>query len=257
MELKINSFRKRTQMYTKWTSDNFSLISSIEYKCQKLQINRSLHQQTASASQLYCGECQSCEIVNKLNGLKQWFDRASHMSIKKLLFGLLERVKNMEVYLQLNNVLAPILKSKDLIYSRNKYLPSCPEDYEKVTNNRCLSDDYVDTKIEELCLWYSLATSNYVKMNFILSILNKCDQAIVVLVVLKLKSIVEAHFQENLEIKSRFSAEESESEIECDAYDEDEDGEDINNNFDDVREEKTYENENKNVDFIRYLPFLY
>lgn len=103
---------------------------NVQFTCHRLNE----HEQLVSG---YCGECDSCEIVSRLGELKQWFDRASHSTQKKLLVGLLSRIRSVKAYEYLNDVLQPLANySKDFIYSRNKYLPSLDQDTLKVTNDR-------------------------------------------------------------------------------------------------------------------------
>lgn len=253
-------FRKRTKAQMTRvcsTVNNYSLNSALGYTCHKLN-------DVATGRTHYCGECNSCEITGKLTGLKQWFDRASHLTLKRLLFGLLDRVNNVKIYAHLNDLLRPLLNSKDFIYSQNKFLPSCDEDHIKVTTNRCVPNEFVERQINDLWLWYA-SSSSYVKINFMLSLLNKCEQALVVLVVLRLKSTIESYEKQANEttrtsdIKSAFFNEDTESEMVCDAFDEEEEDHDYVDELkylstlghDDANRHSGELNKSKHVDFIR------
>jgi hypothetical protein len=61
----INPNRKSILKMTK--SYNFNINSALDYTCHRLSGN--------DKSIDFCGKCNSCQIINNLNGLKQWFDR--------------------------------------------------------------------------------------------------------------------------------------------------------------------------------------
>lgn len=122
----------------KMTNAPYSLNLGLNYTCHRLGGGDDRNKNIVRSN--YCGECNSCKIVARLSNLKPWFDRASHISQKKLLLGLLARIQSPKAYVYLSDVLKPLLAySKDFIYARNKYLPSLDEDAVKVTNNRCVT----------------------------------------------------------------------------------------------------------------------
>ena len=164
------------------TTNNFDINRALDYTCHRIYGN--------DKSFDFCGKCNSCQILNYLNNLKQWFDRASHITIKKLLIGLVVRINNTKIYKHLSDLLRPLTQSKDFVYARNKFLPSCDQDHLKPTNNRCLDDNYVDKQIELIWNWFS-NSNEFVKLNFMLSLLNKSEQAVVFLVILKINSILD------------------------------------------------------------------
>lgn len=194
-------------------SYNFDINYALDYTCHRLNGN--------DKSIDFCGQCNSCQIVNQLNSLKQWFDRASHITIKKFLAGLCSRINNIKICKYLNDLLKPLTDSKDFIYARNKFMPSCEEDHLKATNNRCLDNDYVNKQISDVWNWYS-DSSNYIKLNFMLSVLNKCEQAIVFMTILKIKSILETSNSSIMHESVQPSARTEESEMVFDAFDEEE-----------------------------------
>jgi hypothetical protein len=142
---RFNTFRSvktATSLPTKkkMTHNNapYSLNLGLNYTCHRLGDGNDRNKNIVRSN--YCGECNSCEIVARLSNLKPWFDRASHISQKKLLLGLLARIQSPKAYVYLSDVLKPLFAySKDFIYARNKYLPSLDEDAVKVTNNRCVT----------------------------------------------------------------------------------------------------------------------
>ena len=179
-------------------SFSFNLNHALDYTCNNLAV-------LDSATNQYCGKCNSCQIISYLNNLKQWFDRASHITLKKFLLGLINRINNLRLLNYLNDLLSPLTECKDFVYARNKYLPSCDEDQSKPTNNRCLDESYVTKQIESIWQWYSKA-NYFIKLNFILSVLNKCEQAIVFLVIIKIKSILDAYAASSLTTRQKGTA---------------------------------------------------
>ena len=178
-------------------SFSFNLNHALDYTCNNLALDSTANQ--------YCGKCNSCQIITYLNNLKQWFDRASHITLKKFLLGLINRINNLRLLNYLNDLLSPLTECKDFVYARNKYLPSCEEDHSKPTNNRCLDEAYVSKQIEQIWQWYSKA-NYFIKLNFILSVLNKCEQAIVFLVIIKIKSILDAYAASTLTSRQKGNA---------------------------------------------------
>ena len=226
-------------------SYNFSLNLALDYTCHRLSgDNKSIN---------FCSKCNSCQIVSQLNSLKQWFDRASQLTIKTFLNGLIVRINNIKIYKYLNDLLKPLTESKDFMYARNKFLPSCEEDQLKVTNNRCLDNEYVNKQINDVWNWYS-NSSNYIKLNFMLSLLNKCDQAIVFMIIIKIKSILETHTPYSEMTQTSY---ESDSEMVFEAYDDDDE---IDEDFE-IKNilKKDHESSDSDaiyVDFIRLVNFF-
>lgn len=149
------SFKQQSSIYstayqlpflnTMTKSYNFNINQALDYTCHRQLDNDKAYD--------FCGTCNSCQIIKYLNNMKQWFYRASQMTIKKFLIGLLVRVNNVKIYKYLNDLLKPITESKDFVYARNKFLPSCDEDHLKLANNRCLDNDYVNRQINFIWNW--------------------------------------------------------------------------------------------------------
>lgn len=58
-------------------------------------------------------------------------------------------------------------------------------------NKRCLTKSYVSTQINELWSWYlRTSTSDYVKVNFFLGMLQRCEQSVVLFTVQNLKEML-------------------------------------------------------------------
>jgi hypothetical protein len=256
------NYKNRTKM-TK--SYNFNINYALDYTCHRLVGN--------DKSIDFCGKCNSCQIINNLNNLKQWFDRASHILVKKFLSGLVMRINNLKIYKYLNDLLKPLTESKDFVYARNKFVPSCEQDHLKATNNRCLNSDYVEKQIDDIWNWYS-QSSNYVKLNFMLSLLNKCEQATVFIVIINIQSVLDAnqapesvessmglyannnnnnfvysHNEDEILRRTKLFFDESESEMVCDAFD----AEEEMHAEEDVEVQQILNNtiDSKYVDFIR------
>lgn len=263
---------RKTQELEMNKSNTFSINFALDYTCHRS------NGQNQSKSLDFCGHCNSCQIINHLNHMKQWFNRASHVVIKEFLINLVMRINNVNIYRHLDDLLRPIAQSKDYLYARNKYLPSNEQDQFKATNNRCLTDDYVNKQIESINVWYTKASS-FIKLNFMLSLLNKCDQAIVFEVINKIKSILDSmpqemqsqhnqykthsHKQDHSNAtskqtkKTQFVLDDVDAEIVLDAFDEEEDK--LQNEEDKLANNELnkifYEVPNsKHVDFIRQLP---
>ena len=233
-------------------SYHFNINYALNYTCHRLNKN--------GKSIDFCGQCNSCQIINYLNNLKQWFDRASHITIKKFLTGLVMRISNLKIYKYLSDLLKPLTESKDFVYARNKFIPSCDQDHLKATNNRCLDDEYVNKQINDIWNWYS-TSNNYIKLNFMLSLLNKCEQATVFIVILNIKSILDSnqlpdsldsrlgHIEEDNRKNTKLFFDDSESEMVCDAFDAEE--EDVRADDAEVQHILNSSPEAKYVDFIR------
>jgi F-box/WD-40 domain protein 10 len=261
---------RKTQELEMNKSNTFSINFALDYTCHRS------NGQNQSKSLDFCGDCNSCQILNRLNHMKQWFNRASHVVIKEFLINLIIHINNVNIYRHLDDLLRPIAQSKDYLYARNKYLPSNEQDQFKATNNRCLTDDYVNKQIESINVWYTKASS-FIKLNFMLSLLNRCDQAIVFEVINKIKSILDSMPEEESALqtptqtwhrshsntgnkrakKTQFVVEDIDVEIVLDAFDEEEDK--FQNEEDKFATNELnkifYEAPNsKHVDFIRQLP---
>ena len=260
-----NNFSSGPNRVKMTKSYNFNINSALDYTCHR-------HTDTDKSID-FCGKCNSCQIVTQLNNLKQWFDRASHILVKKFLSGLVMRINNLKIYKYLNDLLKPLTESKDFVYARNKFVPSCDQDHLKATNNRCLDADYVEKQIDHIWSWYSVA-SNYVKLNFMLSLLNKCEQATVFIVIVNIQAVLDAnqapesvessmgmynshnqphhiysHNEDEILRRTRLFFDESESEMVCDAYD----AEEEMHAEDDVEVQQILNSsvDSKYVDFIR------
>ena len=249
-------------------SYNFNINSALDYTCHRL---------SGEAKSIdFCGKCNSCQIVNNINGLKQWFDRASHIMVKKFLSGLVLRINNLKIYKYLNDLLKPLTESKDFVYARNKFVPSLNEDHLKATNNRCLDSGYIEKQINDIWNWYSVS-SNYVKLNFMLSLLNRCEQATVFIVIINIQTVLDstpasldalessmgmytsgnqtntARYgnEDEMVRRTRLFFDESESEMVCDAFDAEEEmhAEDDN----EVQNILNSSVDSKYVDFIRFV----
>ena len=238
-------------------SYNFNINFALDYTC---------HRQIGDEKSInFCGQCNSCQIITTLNNLKQWFDRASHILLKKFLNGLINRINSIKIYKHLNDLLKPLTESKDFIYARNKLIPSCEEDHMKPTNNRCLDKDYINKQITDIWTWYSSA-NGFIKLNFMLSLLNKCEQALLFSIILQIRSIIETgHFDTNDMINeddnlnafriraNKVSIDDSDCEIICEAYDDEEEqlkkaDQEVENI---LNEHKTPRKGAKHIDFIR------
>jgi hypothetical protein len=254
----------------------FSLDKAPDFTCHRIDELRKFAPATTTNStdpsntnvQIdFCGSCHSCQIVEKLNGLRQWFDRAGALTVKKFMIGLVSRINNTKIYAHLNDLLKPLSESKDVVYARNRFLPSCNEDQSKLTNNRCVDTDYIRRQMLDVWNWYAPA-SHYVKLNFFVSLLNRCDQPLVHAVIAKVKIILGRYEAmaagisgDGMEIYAKFNDEDSDAELVCEAYDEYDDfDEDLDRqspttevaNIIKRADEFKYKS-TRHVDFIRYF----
>jgi hypothetical protein len=133
-------------------------------------------------------EWDSSQINEYLSDLAQWFHKASHITQLKLLCDLITRLNDYAAYDHLNKILFPFSKSKDLIYTRNKLLPSCEQDHLKATNNRCLTTSYISAHLNQILNWYRSSCVS-VKLNFILRVLKLCDQVLIYALAARLEMI--------------------------------------------------------------------
>lgn len=249
-------------MSSNYEIENFKWSNGQDFTCHRLNSNSKRSADTnksgASNHQIqidFCGSCNTCQIVERLNNLKQWFDRANLLAIRQFIIGLLYRIDNHSIYLRIEELLKPLSESKDFVYARNKFLPSCDEDQSKMNaGNRCLDPEFVRQQVNDIWTWYE-CSSGFVKLNFMLSVLNKCDQPMVQSVIFNLKKILDKYQMRAMSSDDEKFLDDSDYEMICDAYDEEDlDDQEVKNIFREagsgVSRGQTLKR-SRNIDFIR------
>lgn len=167
-------------------NDVYTLNQALDYTCVRLNAGDGNRENIA-----HCGQCDTCQIKQKLSNCKQWLTRASHLTIKNFILNLIKSIKNINIYNYLNNLLKISIDAKDYIYSRNKLIPTMQDDHLLPTNNRCLNTTFVNDSISGCLNWFK-TSSSFIKLNFTISLLKECDQSIIYMAVLQIKTIIEA-----------------------------------------------------------------
>ena len=168
--------------------DLYSINQAFDYTCSRLELINSSSDVT---QYMFCGQCDRCQINSYLKECKQWFERASHLTIKNFILELIKTIKVKSIYNHLNNLLKISIDSKDFIYSRNKMIPSIQDDHMIVSNDRCSNLNAIDDSIRSVLKWYRSANYN-IKLNFVVSLLKECEQSIISIALFQIKTILEA-----------------------------------------------------------------
>ena len=166
-------------------NDFYNINQALDYTCSRLNIFNG-NNNTLS----YCGQCDRCQINLYIKECKQWFTRASHLTIKNFVLELIKTIRIKSIYSYLNNLLKISIDSKDFIYSRNKLIPSIQDDHLIVSNDRCLNLQSIDESINNVLQWYQ-NSNHYIKLNFMISLLKECEHAIIYMAMLQIKTILE------------------------------------------------------------------
>src|SRR5678816_4231429 len=74
-----------------------------------------------------CGSCELCRLKDNFVRVREWFDRASDISQRRFLIGLIERLKSVDLVRSIVRMLHPA-NSKDLVYVFSRSFPSLEMD---------------------------------------------------------------------------------------------------------------------------------
>jgi hypothetical protein len=168
--------------------DYYDINQALDYTCSRLGNINSFNEATQYT---YCGQCDRCQINTNLKDCKQWFERASHLTIKNFILELIKCIKIKSIYTYLNNLLKISIDSKDFIYSRNKMIPSILDDQMIISNDRCSNLQAIDESIRNVLQWYQ-NSNYYIKLNFMVGLLKECEQSIISTAIFQIKTILEA-----------------------------------------------------------------
>ncbi|KAM8945695.1 LOW QUALITY PROTEIN: F-box and WD repeat domain containing protein 10B-like [Pelodytes ibericus] len=123
-----------------------------------------------------CQICESCVLGKKRAITKEWFLRASEVSKRKFLFGIIRKMHSLDLLVYIEKILQPLL-GKDFIYSRSRINPSLPEDTSTTSSDRALNQKLLLQFMTETWEWFK-GGSYWTKANYTLLLLQMCSPPI-------------------------------------------------------------------------------
>lgn len=126
-----------------------------------------------NSSVTVCGNCESCLLIYKIKEAKEYIGRFGDHSKKRLMLGLLRRVKSIDLLNNLSLLLRPTL-NKDFTYARARTNPSLNTDVATVSSDRAINPDAVEQETIAIWEWFFFSTY-WTKTNFLFSLLQLCD----------------------------------------------------------------------------------
>ncbi|XP_053310109.1 F-box and WD repeat domain containing protein 10B [Spea bombifrons] len=120
-----------------------------------------------------CQTCEDCVLTAKHDLTKEWFLRAGENSQKNFLFGIIRRIRDLQMLLYVERILRQV-QGKDFIYSRSRMKPSLPQDSLIAHFNRALDPDKLWQFMREIWEWFK-GGSYYTKLNYTLLLLQMCS----------------------------------------------------------------------------------
>jgi hypothetical protein len=168
----------------------FDLNQAWKNNCSELNIK------DARGKNSLCGKCDTCQIKTQLDRIKTLLLNTNHLQLIKFLFKLIKSIKTETKILEyLNDILKPVIDSKDLTYSRNsKIIPSYDRDYLKitknVTNNTNNHNSEFDIELDKCFHWY-FNSNAFIKLNFLMNLFEKCDHSVIFMCNLQISKVLE------------------------------------------------------------------
>ncbi|KAM9296142.1 F-box/WD repeat-containing protein 10 [Gastrophryne carolinensis] len=147
-------------------------MKAMEISELKLQLAPDLRCENQTSKVPLCRLCQTCVLASKLVTTKEWFLRAGDNSQRKFLFGVIRRLKSLDLLCYLEKVLEPAL-GKDFTYSRSRINPSLPQDFGTASSDRALDRHLLLQFIAETWDWFKNG-SYWTKANYTLLLLQMC-----------------------------------------------------------------------------------
>uniref|UniRef100_A0A8C4TEN2 F-box and WD repeat domain containing 10 n=1 Tax=Erpetoichthys calabaricus TaxID=27687 RepID=A0A8C4TEN2_ERPCA len=121
----------------------------------------------------FCGTCEKCLLKQKLSATSEWFLRASEVSKRKFLTGIIWRCQPRKLLEKTSEVLQVTL-GKDFTYSRSRINPGLPGDRGTFGSDRALDPNVLRKEILQTWDWFVQSTS-WTKCNYILGLLLQCE----------------------------------------------------------------------------------
>lgn len=144
-------------------------LESVEFNLGKAPALRCVNDQHTTV----CGACETCILSQKLQPVKEWFNRAGDQTRKRFVLGLIRRIHSVDLMQYIVNLLQPLLY-KDFTYSRIRANPSLSSDRATMSSDRALNTIKLERDIAETWFWFQ-NSAYWTKSNFLLSVLHGCD----------------------------------------------------------------------------------
>ncbi|XP_075071339.1 F-box and WD repeat domain containing protein 10B [Mixophyes fleayi] len=139
----------------------------------KLQYAPDLRCEDQSSRVPLCQVCKTCIMATKLTTTKEWFLRSGEISQRKFLFGVIRRLKSLDLLVYIEKCLQPTL-GKDFTYSRSRINPSLAQDLSISSSDRALSRHQLWQFMAETWEWFK-SGSYWTKSNYTLLLLQMCS----------------------------------------------------------------------------------
>ncbi|XP_034646153.1 CMT1A duplicated region transcript 1 protein [Trachemys scripta elegans] len=120
-----------------------------------------------------CQICETCVLAWRVFSTKEWFLRASEVSQRKFLVGIVKRFNSLDLLNYAEKVLQTS-HGKDFTFSRSRITPSLKEDMTTSTSDRALNIVTLEKAMLETWKWFKNC-SYWTKANYTLLLLQMCN----------------------------------------------------------------------------------
>ncbi|TFK04509.1 Sushi domain-containing protein 3 [Platysternon megacephalum] len=120
-----------------------------------------------------CQICETCVLAWRVFSTKEWFLRASDVSQRKFLVGIVKRFNSLDLLNYAEKVLQTS-QGKDFTFSRSRITPSLKEDMTTSTSDRALNIVTLEKAMLETWKWFK-NSSYWTKANYTLLLLQMCN----------------------------------------------------------------------------------
>ncbi|XP_024073376.2 CMT1A duplicated region transcript 1 protein [Terrapene carolina triunguis] len=120
-----------------------------------------------------CQICETCVLAWRVFSTKEWFLRASDVSQRKFLVGIVKRFNSLDLLNYAEKVLQTS-HGKDFTFSRSRITPSLKEDMTTSTSDRALNIVTLEKAMSETWKWFK-NSSYWTKANYTLLLLQMCN----------------------------------------------------------------------------------
>ncbi|XP_075702370.1 F-box and WD repeat domain containing protein 10B-like [Rhinoderma darwinii] len=148
-------------------------METMEISEFKLQCAPDLRCENQPSRMPLCQVCETCVLGTKVVVTKELFIRAGHSSQRKFLFGVIRRLKSLDLLVYMERVLEPAL-GKDYTYSRSRINPSLAQDFSTSGSDRALNKHMLHQFMTETWEWFRIG-SYWTKVNYTLHLLQMCS----------------------------------------------------------------------------------
>uniref|UniRef100_A0A8C4YAS6 F-box domain-containing protein n=1 Tax=Gopherus evgoodei TaxID=1825980 RepID=A0A8C4YAS6_9SAUR len=120
-----------------------------------------------------CQICETCVLSWRVFSTKEWFLRASNVSQRKFLVGIVKRFNSLDL-LNYAEKLLQTSQGKDFTFSRSRITPSLKEDMTTSASDRALNIVTLEKAMSETWKWFK-NSSYWTKANYTLLLLQMCN----------------------------------------------------------------------------------